>query len=133
MSKLIRRLLSLLFTLGFYDKHYKLVWDGDIVSTNKFYEARHWSVRSGLKQKFSKIFDVLLLQGKVKPMGEMSLVIFYNNRMDCDNLSIMGKMLVDTMKGKYIENDGNKIYQSTHTIFDKSLPKGVAEIHILGK
>jgi hypothetical protein len=133
MSGLVRRLLSLLFTLGIYNKHYKLVWDGEIVSTNKFYEARHWTVRSGLKLKFSKIFDVLLTQGKVKPMSQLSLVIFYHNRMDCDNLSIMGKMLVDTMKGKYIPDDGNKIYQSTHTIFDSSLPKGLAEFHLIGR
>src|SRR5690349_5785867 len=106
MSQLVRRLLSLLFTLGFYDKHYKIVWDGEIVSTNAFYQSRHWSIRAGHKIKFEKIFDVLLLQAKVKPMKEISLVTFYNNKMDCDNLSIMGKMLIDTMKGKYITNDG---------------------------
>jgi hypothetical protein len=133
MSKLIRRLLSLLFTLGFYDKHYKIVWDGEIVSTNKFYEARHWTVRSGYKVKFAKIFEVLLLGAKVKPMKEISVVTFYNNRMDADNLSIMSKMLVDTMKGKYIHNDGNKFFKMTLTVYDENLPKGTAEFHIIGK
>jgi hypothetical protein len=133
MSKLIRRLLSLLFTLGFYDKHYKIVWDGEITSTNKFYEARHWTVRSSLKIKYAKIFDALLLQAKVKPMKEISVVTFYCNRMDCDNLSIMTKMLVDTMKGKYIENDGTKFFKMTLTAFDESLPKGTVEFHLLGR
>jgi hypothetical protein len=133
MSQIIRRLLGLLFTLGFYDKHFKFTWDGEIVSTNKFYEARHWTVRSGYKQKFSKIFETLLYQAKVKPLGELSLVIFYNGRMDIDNLSIMGKMLVDTMKDKYILNDGNKIFKSTHSIVDTKLPSGTIEFHIIGK
>jgi len=133
MSELARRFLNLLFTFGFYSKHYKIVYNGKIASTNEFYEARHWSVRAGLKVKWSKIFDVLLIQAKVKPLKEFSVFIFYSSRHDADNLSIMGKMLVDTMKGKYIENDINRFYKSTHTIHDSSLPKNTFEFHIIGK
>lgn len=125
--------MSLLFKLGIFTKHYVLKWDGEIVSTNKFYEARHWTVRAGLKVKYTKIFEPLLLQAKVKPFKELSLVVFYNTRFDVDNLSIMGKMLIDVMKGKYIENDTNKTFVSTHTICDKTLKKGMVEFHLIGK
>jgi hypothetical protein len=37
------------------------------------------------------------------------------------------------MKGKYILNDGNKIFKSTHSIVDTKLPSGTIEFHIIGK
>lgn len=133
MAKLIRRLLSLLFTLGIYDKHFKIVYDGDVTSSNKIWESKHWSVRSGIKTKYAKIFNILLLEAKVKSLKEMSLVTFFCTRHDVDNLQAIQKILVDTMKGKYIIDDNTKCFKSTHTIFDDSLPKGTVEFHILGK
>ena len=133
MSKLIRRLLSLLFTLGFYDKHYKIVYDGDVASSNKIWESKHWTTRSAIKTKYAKIFTILLLQTKIKPLSEMSLVTFFNTRHDVDNLQAIQKICVDTMKGTYIPDDNTKHFKSTHTIFDNSLPKGVVEMHIIGK
>jgi hypothetical protein len=133
MSKLIRRLLSLLFTLGFYDKHYKIVWDGDMVSTNMLYSQKHWSARSAMKNKYIKIFDTLLLQAKVKPMKEMSIVLFYSGRMDVDNTSTGCKFLADAVKGKYLQDDSSKFYKALFLIHDSSLPKGTYEYHIVGK
>lgn len=133
MSQLVRRLLGLLFSLGFYDKHYKIVWDGDMVSTNKLYSQRHWSARSAMKNKYVKIFTTLLLQAKVKPMKELSIVLFYSNRMDVDNTSIGCKFLADAMKGKYIEDDSSKIYKALFLVHDSSLPKGTFEYHLIGK
>ena len=111
MSQLVRRLLGLLFTLGFYDKHYKIDYTGEVVSFNSVYSGGHWSKRSGIKNSYNKIFSVLLAEANVKPMKEMSLVVFFNTKHDTDNLGYILKMIVDTMKGKYIENDGNKIFK----------------------
>jgi hypothetical protein len=90
-------------------------------------------VRSGIKNKYSKIFAVLMLEAKFKKVDEMSLVLFYNNRMDCDNTFAMLKILADTIKGTYIPDDSNKYYKSCHSVFDNSLPKGTVEFHLIGK
>lgn len=133
MSKLIRRLLGLLFTLGIYTKHYKIVWSGEVISCNKFYESRHWTVRASYKNKLEKMFTALLLEAKIQPMIELSLVVFTNARLDIDNHGIQNKILVDTMKGKYLLNDTKKYFVSTHTIYDPNLPKNVTEYHLIGK
>lgn len=131
MSSIIRRLLGLLFKFGYYKTHYKVVYTGDISSSNKIWSSSHWRTRSATKQKYEKIFTILLLQYKIKKITEFSLVTFYNTRHDTDNLQTLQKILVDTMKGSYVEDDTSKFYKSTHTIFDSTLPKGTVEFHIL--
>lgn len=132
MSKLIRRLLSLLFTLGIFTKHYKIIYNGEIISFNKLYSGGHWSKRSGMKNKYHKIFDILLLEAKVKPMKELFLAIFYNTRHDADNIVLTGKFLMDTVKGKYLVDDTSKYYKGIQIIHDSSLPKGTLELHLIG-
>jgi Holliday junction resolvase RusA-like endonuclease len=73
------------------------------------------------------------MEAKVKVMQEFSLVTFYNTRHDCDNLSMIAKVLVDCMKDRYVVDDTNSVYKSTHTIFDPKLPRGVVEFHLIGK
>jgi hypothetical protein len=133
MAKLIRRLLSLLFTLGIYDKHYKLSWDGDMISMNQLYSQKHWSARSAMKNKYIKIFSTLLLQAKVKPMKEMSIVLFYASRMDVDNCSCGCKFLADAIKLNYLQDDSNKFYKGLFMVHDSDLKKGTYEYHILAK
>lgn len=131
MSKFIRRVLSLLFKFGFYTKHYKITYTGEIASTNKFYASPHWSQRSSAKNKYAKIFSLLLLEAKVAPLKQFSLIVFANTRIDIDN-HIQNKFLIDTMKGKYVVDDSKKFYQMTMTIHDDSLPKNTIEYHIIG-
>jgi hypothetical protein len=133
VSQIIRRLLSLLFHLKIYNKHYKIVWTGEVISANKFYQSRHWSIRAGYKTKLSEAFTILLLEAKVKAMSEISLIVFSNHRVDIDNHGIQNKILIDTMKDKYITDDTKKYYVSTHTIYDASLPKNTTEYHIIGR
>jgi len=66
-------------------------------------------------------------------MKEMFLVIFFNTRHDCDNIVLTAKFLLDTMKGKYIEDDTSKFYKGIQIVHDSELPKGQLEMHILGK
>jgi hypothetical protein len=130
---IFRRLLSLLFTLGFYKKHYKFFYDGEITSANKIWQSPHWAVRSGIKNKYAKIFTILMLEAKFKKVEEMNLVIFYKSRHDVDNLFALMKIWADSIKGTYIPDDSNKYYKSTHIIYDNSLEKGNVEFHLIGK
>lgn len=128
-----RRFLNLLLKLGIYNKQCKLTYTGDITSANKIWESAHWSIRSAVKMKYSKIFTVLLLKEKPKKMSEASLFTFYNSRHDVDNIFCLNKILMDTVKQKYLPDDSTKHYKSTHTIYDSTLPKGTVEFYIVGK
>ncbi len=132
LAKLIRRFLSLLFKFKVYSKHYKIVYGGEITSANKIWSAQHWSVRSGIKSKYREIFTVLLLEAKVKKLSEFTIVVFYNTKHDVDNLFAVSKILADTMKEQYIDDDDTRYYKSYHSINDKNLPKGTVEFHIYG-
>lgn len=126
-------IIDLIYNYNLYNKHYQFDYSGEIVSFNQVYSGGHWSKRASVKNKYSKSFSILLLEAKVKPLTEMSLIALYSSRHDCDNLGYIMKMLVDTMKDVYIVNDGNKIYKSTHTIYDNSLLKGTIQFHIVGR
>jgi hypothetical protein len=122
----------MIIDLSHFKNHYILTYTGEVVSDNVFYEARHWTVRNGYKNKYKKIYLIMLLEAKVKRMSEIALVVRYNTGHDVDNTSILGKMLVDTMKGSIIENDNKKFYKTRVTQYDSSLPKGTVEFNILG-
>jgi len=133
VSKLIRRLLGLLFSVGIYDKHYKIVYEGKMVSLNQLYSQRHWSARSTMKNKYVDIFTILLLEAKVQPMKEMSIILFYAGKMDVDNAVVGCKFLADAIKGKYLLDDSSKFYKGLVMVHDSSLEKNTYEYHIIGK
>src|SRR5688500_14087172 len=106
MASLVRRLLSLLFHLGIYNRHYIIKYDGDISSANKIWAGSgHWGARSAMKNKYQKIFSILLLEAKVQVMKEASLIVLFNTRHDVCNLSSVTKVFMDTVKGKYLIDD----------------------------
>lgn len=128
-----RRFIKLLLIFGIYHRNYKIVYTGEASSANKIWSSVHWSVRSAIAQKFHNIFGILLLEAKVKPMKEMCIVLFYNSRFDCDNTSTLAKILADTIKEKYLEDDRTEFYKGLALVFDSSLPKNTYEFNILAK
>lgn len=128
-----RRFINLLLLFGIYKKNYKIIYTGEMSSLNSVWESRHWTTRQAITQRFHKIFEVLLLQAKVRPMNEMSIVLFYNSRLDCDNTSIAAKVLADTIKKKYIEDDRPSFYKGLALVHDPALPKNTYEFNILAK
>ena len=58
----------------------------------------------------------------VQPMQKFSLHLRYNSKHDVDNLSLLGKLAVDTMKGRYIPDDTKKHYRGIHVQVDEELP-----------
>lgn len=133
MSKFIRRLLSLLFRLKIYDKHFKLTHEGRIISWNILYSQNHWTKRNALQKDYHKIFTILTKQAKVKKMDEMTILAFYNSKSDVDNVTIMCKWLADVLKESKIEEDDTRFYKGIMVFFDPSLKKNSMEFHILGK
>lgn len=109
---------------------YKITYTGKITSTNKTYGANTWKVRSSAKNKFSKIFSILLLEARIKPFNEFKVSIKYRSRHDVDNLSLFMKIFVDTLKGKYVPDDSSKHFTGMSIDFDKNLPQNTVEFYI---
>lgn len=128
-----RRFLNLLFAFGVYNKHFKIVYDGDITSANKIWAGGHWGARSAMKNKYRKIFSELLVDAKTKPMNDVSLIVFFNTRHDVCNLSSITKVLMDTVKGQYIPDDNTKHFKASLVAHDSNLAKGTVEFHLIGK
>ena len=133
MTKIIRRLLKLLFTLGVYDNHYVITYEGEVTSMNKIWSSPHWGTRSAMKNKYSKIFSTLLMEEEVQPMRELVIVLFFQSRIDVDNAIVGCKVLADTIKGSYLPDVSTKFYKGLFMIHDPNLPKNNYEYHLIGK
>jgi hypothetical protein len=132
MSIVVRRLLKLLFTFGIYKKHFIVTYTGEVTSMNKVWSATSWHMRSAMKIKFAKIFTVLLHEAKVSEMSEMSVVMFYNSRVDVDNAIVGCKILMDCVKGAYLKDDSSKHYKALFMVHDPALPKNTYQYHLIG-
>ena len=78
-----------------------------VVSTNKFYESKHWTFRSKIKDQYRNI------PFTGKPVLEYPVDCHYTfyipNNFDTSNLSIMQKLIEDCLVIKGIlENDSPK-------------------------
>lgn len=120
---------------------YTVSYQGQGVSNNKFYSAQDWRIRHGIKTKYGKIFSYLLMAEKLPWMDEYMMLIFYNSRHDADNVSAMGKLMLDCLKeereaGQIVKKgwvyDDSKEYLKGFAVFpDNSLKSNTFEFVIL--
>jgi len=102
-------------------REFKVVYTGKAISLNDFYSQGHWSSRNATKNKFKKIFSILMLEAKFKKVDRFKLDVLFNSRHDTDNIVGMTKIFVDTMKGKYIKEDNRNHYKALSIAYDDSL------------
>ena len=100
---------------------YTFMYTGPVVSQNKTFAGMHWAKRKALTDKWHGIFGKLLVSAGVQPMARFKLHLRYNSRHDADNLVLTCKWLVDSMKGKYVEDDTKKYYRGIAIEPDESL------------
>jgi hypothetical protein len=123
-----------------------LVYKGPSVSLNKFYSQGHWGTRSAIKKKYRKIFDEIFSQSpSLKWMDQYFLVIYYNNRCDCDNITGMEKVFIDSLKHEtdketgdvtrqgYVMDDNKKYYRGMCIFPDENLPYNTVEFNLYEK
>jgi antitoxin component YwqK of YwqJK toxin-antitoxin module len=115
--------------LRFFDS-YTIRYEGAGISNNEFYAGKHWTVRAGIKKKYAKIFS-WLIKGKAKKYDTIGMVLFYNSRHDTDNVVSLQKLLIDSLKGKYIKDDSTKYMKFTAQVFDPTLPHNTFEFVII--
>lgn len=95
---------------------------GKVVSNNKTYSGMHWAKRNALTDHWHGVFRQLFVAAGLQPMQKFSLSLRFNSRHDVDNLSLLTKWCVDTMKGPYIPDDTKKHYRGISVNADESLP-----------
>ena len=92
-------------------------------SDNAYYAGKHWAVRKKDADYWHNMVRACMdRQGVRKRPFEkpVEILLFWNDRLDVDTLSIMGKMIVDAMKGRLLQNDSKKWVRSvTHTFHDR--------------
>ena len=113
---------------------YKIVYSGGktgkLVSNNQFYSAGHWAIRSAMKNKWVDIYTTLCIQAKMKPFKSFDLRVAFNSNHDLDNCVANIKFFLDSIKGKWVEDDSSEYFQSMSIRRDKSLPKNTIEFYI---
>ena len=124
----------------------KLVYNGPSVSLNKFYSQGHWGTRAAIKKKYRKIFDEIFSQSPdLKWMDQYFLVIYYNNRCDCDNVTGMEKVFIDSLKHEvdketglvtrmgFVRDDNRRYYRGMCIFPDEDLTYNTVEFNLYEK
>lgn len=78
---------------------------------NAYYAGKHWSARKRDAEYWHRLVRSYMDEQGVRrvPFKRAVIITFHwNDRLDIDNHAIMGKMIVDAMKGRVIEDDSRR-------------------------
>lgn len=78
---------------------------------NAYWAGKPWQVRKQDADFWHRLTTLNMNQQNIRrtPFKRPVIITFrWNDRLDLDNHSIMGKMIVDAMKGRLIENDDRR-------------------------
>lgn len=88
---------------------------------NKYYSGCHWSIRKRDAEFWHLLTRSAMNKQDVrqKPFEKpVEISFLWNDRLDLDNHAVMGKMIVDGMKGRLIKDDNRTwlkgIYHGFH-------------------
>lgn len=78
---------------------------------NAYYAGKHWSARKQDAEFWHRLTQIYMNASNVRrvPFKRPVVITFHwNDRLDIDNHAIMGKMIVDALKGRVIEDDSRR-------------------------
>jgi hypothetical protein len=84
-------------------------------SANAYYAGKHYAVRRKDANYWHELTVLSLLQSKVEQKlfeKRVDVVFYWNDRLDIDNHTAMGKMILDALKGRLIVDDSKKYVKS---------------------
>lgn len=88
---------------------------------NAYYAGKHWSIRKQDAEYWHLLTRSAMNRQeiRVRPFEKpVEISFLWNDRLDIDNHAIMGKMIVDAMKGRLINDDSRRfvkgIYHGFH-------------------
>lgn len=98
---------------------------------NAYYAGKHYRARNADADYWHALTKACMAEQKTrrKPFENPVVITFYwNDRLDLDNHSIMGKMIVDAMKGRILRDDSRRWVQGiSHFWHDKDFIQIVIE------
>lgn len=87
---------------------------------NAYYAGKHWSRRKEDAEFWHLMVHKCMDRQGVRrtPIHAPVIVTFrWNDRLDIDNHAVMGKMILDAMKGRVIEDDSRRFVKGVTHIF----------------
>lgn len=78
---------------------------------NAYYAGKHWAVRKRDADFWHWLTAMNMNQQNIRrtPFKRPVIITFrWNDKLDLDNHAVMGKMIVDALKGRLIENDDRR-------------------------
>lgn len=108
------------------DKRLHKLWMKDY-SLNAIYQGKHWSKRREDAEYWhwltlSQVPNAKMFEKPVK------VTMYWNDNLDIDNHAYMGKMIVDALKGRLIQDDTKKYVKSvTHEFHEDKVIRVVIE------
>lgn len=86
--------------------------------TNAYYAGKHWAARRTDAEFWH--WMVKAAAGKVEPVTEPAEIYFtWDDALDVDNHSIMGKMITDALKGTVIRDDDRRYLKTVSHGFNE--------------
>jgi hypothetical protein len=90
---------------------------------NAYYAGKHWSARKRDAEFWHMMVRSCMNDQDVRrvPFKRPVVITFHwNDRLDLDNHAVMGKMIVDAMKGRLIQQDSRKWVKGvSHAFHDR--------------
>lgn len=78
---------------------------------NAYYAGKHWSRRNQDAEFWHLITRNALSQQEIRRTpfeNPVEISFLWNDRLDIDNHAVMGKMIVDALKGRLINDDNRR-------------------------
>lgn len=103
-------------------KSYEITYTGVAFSINDIYGSNNWRVRKGVVDKYKNIFIWLIKEQKLPKIDKYIITLFYNSRHDADNTAGVLKVMGDSLKTQWVENDDPRFCKGVASYYDPSLP-----------
>ena len=82
------------------------------ISWNNLYSSKHWSTRKKLADNWHNFFASMMASYDKPEIDTFSVQFNVNSRHDIDNVGVMAKLFVDTLKGQgWILEDSPKFFK----------------------
>lgn len=97
----------------------KKQWSNDY-GMNKYYAGCHWSVRKRDAEFWHMLVRHYMNKQEVRKQPfekPVTVTFWWNDRLDIDNHAVMGKYIVDGMKGRIIQDDSRRYLKGVSHLF----------------
>ena len=106
-------------------------WEGKHIGWNTLYSTPHWTIRNKKVKEWHTFFKKMILKGQ-PPIGQYKLLLEYNSRLDPTNVTLMPKLLEDTLQeAGIITNDTKEVCRELKVVPKEDMPKKSYKITII--